>query len=62
MARSSEAYGGAVKVVACIEDPVVIEKILTHLKEKAVSVGAGLLPASGHCLKQSHFANRQEIY
>jgi hypothetical protein len=23
--------GGVVKVIACIEDPVVIEKILTHL-------------------------------
>jgi hypothetical protein len=29
--------GGAAKVIACIEDPVVIEKILTHLDEKAVS-------------------------
>jgi len=38
--------GGAVKVIACIEDPVVIEKILTHLYEKAASVGTGLLPAS----------------
>jgi hypothetical protein len=27
-------YGGVVKVIACIEDPVVIEKILTHLTEK----------------------------
>ena len=36
--------GGAVKVIACIEDPVVIEKILTHLNEKAASVGTGLLP------------------
>lgn len=26
--------GGAVKIIACIEDPVVIKKILTHLKEK----------------------------
>jgi hypothetical protein len=26
--------GGAVKVIACIEDPVVIEKILNHLNEK----------------------------
>jgi len=29
--------GGSVKVIACIEDPVVIKKILTHLKEKATS-------------------------
>ncbi len=38
--------GGAVKVIACIEDPVVIEKILPHLNEKAASAGTGLLPAS----------------
>jgi hypothetical protein len=29
-------------VIACIEDPVVIEKILTHLIEKAASAGTGL--------------------
>jgi hypothetical protein len=38
--------GGAVKVIACIENPVVIAKILTHLNEKAASAGTGLLPAS----------------
>ncbi len=27
--------GGAVKIIACIEDPVVIDKILTHLDKKA---------------------------
>ena len=26
--------GGTMKVIACIEDPVVIQKILNHLKEK----------------------------
>jgi hypothetical protein len=36
--------GGAVEVIACIEDPVVIEKILTHLNKKAASAGTGLLP------------------
>jgi hypothetical protein len=35
--------GGAVKVVACIEDPVVIGKILTHLNEKLASAATGLL-------------------
>ena len=35
--------GGVVKVIAYIEDPVVIEKILTHLQEHADS--AGLWPA-----------------
>jgi hypothetical protein len=33
-----------VKVIACIEDPVVIEKILTHLNETIASAGTGLLP------------------
>jgi len=27
--------GGTVKIIACIEDPVVISKILTHLDETA---------------------------
>jgi hypothetical protein len=31
-------------VIACIEDPVVIDKILTHLNEKAAAAGMGLLP------------------
>jgi len=29
------ACGGAVRIVACIEDPAVIEKILAHLDAKA---------------------------
>jgi len=41
-----QACGGAVKVIACIEDPRVIEKILTHLQEKLTSAPAGLRPAS----------------
>jgi hypothetical protein len=36
--------GGAVKVIACIEDPAVIEKILAHLNEKTVPVQAAPLP------------------
>ena len=35
--------GGTAKVIACIEDPVVIKKILTHLKEKT-NVAVGMLP------------------
>ncbi|MCP4875786.1 MAG: hypothetical protein GY896_09980, partial [Gammaproteobacteria bacterium] len=38
--------GGAVKVIACIEDLVVIEKILIHLNETVASAGTGLLPES----------------
>jgi hypothetical protein len=33
-------------IIACIEDPVVIEKILTHLNEKALPIQAPLLPES----------------
>ncbi len=35
-----------VKVIACIEDPVVIKKILSHLNEKSASTAIGLLTAS----------------
>lgn len=28
---------GAVRLIACIEDPAIIEKILTHLKIKAAA-------------------------
>jgi hypothetical protein len=30
-------WGGVVKVIACIEDPAVIEKILSHLNKKTAS-------------------------
>jgi len=36
--------GGAVKVIACIEDPAVIQKILDHLKEKGECQDAVRLP------------------
>ena len=36
--------GGKVKVIACIEDPVVIRKILTHLDKKATLNGPVVLP------------------
>ena len=38
--------GGTAKVIACIEDPVVIQKILMHLEEKALTRAARLLPDS----------------
>ncbi|MCP3864281.1 MAG: IS91 family transposase, partial [Aestuariibacter sp.] len=38
---------GAMKVIACIEDPVVIQKILDHLKDKAETTAhTPLLPKS----------------
>ena len=40
------ACGGGMKVIASIEDPVVIEKILDHLKEKAAPEPFGLLPSA----------------
>ena len=38
--------GGAVKVIACIEDPVVIKKILDHLKQKPETGESRALPKS----------------
>ena len=38
--------GGAVKVIACIEDPMVIKKILDHLKQKAKTNEPKSLPES----------------
>jgi len=36
--------GGAVKIIACIEDPVVIDKILSHLDTKAASTDPVVVP------------------
>ncbi len=36
--------GGHVKIIACIEDPVVIEKILTHLERQDATAAAARLP------------------
>jgi hypothetical protein len=41
-----QACGGPVRVIACIEDPVVIQKILDHLKQKAGANGSSPLPES----------------
>ncbi len=35
--ETCRACGGALEIIACIEDPVVIEKILSHLDQKAAS-------------------------
>jgi len=42
-----ESCGGHVKLIACIEDLVVIEKILTHLDNKAACGAAQRLPPCG---------------
>jgi len=44
--KTCHECGGTVKVIACIDDPVVIEKILSHLQEKLTSAPAGRRPAS----------------
>jgi hypothetical protein len=44
MPKALAALAG--QALACIEDPVVIEKILTHLQEKETPDPAGLLPES----------------
>ena len=44
--ETCSACGGTVKVIACIQDPAVIDKILTHLQEKVVPDPKDLLPQS----------------
>jgi hypothetical protein len=41
-----DACGGAVRVIASIEDPVVIKQILAHLQRKAESKEFNPLPES----------------
>ena len=36
--------GGDVRIIASIEEPIVIQKILTHLDDNATSATTGLLP------------------
>ena len=42
--ETCSACGGEVKIIACIEDPAVIKKILAHLDEKALAAAPGMLP------------------
>jgi hypothetical protein len=42
--ETCEKCGGAVRIIASIEDPAVISKILAHLNDNVTSVAAGLLP------------------
>ena len=44
--ETCNSCGGPVKTVACIEDPGVIEKILTHLERKDAAATATRLPLS----------------
>lgn len=47
--ETCQACGGAVRIIACIEDPVVIEHILTHLDAKRL------------CAAIRHSPTRQKI-
>ncbi len=42
--ETCQVCGGALRIIACIEDPIVIEKILTHLDKKKPSTQAARLP------------------
>ena len=39
--ETCRACGGTAKVIACIEDPVIIKKILKHLQEQS-PLGSGI--------------------
>ncbi len=49
--------GKKVKVIACIEDPAVIKKILTHLKVQAPAIKKYTLPEGGSPPQRSLFAD-----
>lgn len=44
--ETCQACGGAVRIIACLEDLVVIKKILNHLREKAEMNALTPFPAS----------------
>jgi hypothetical protein len=44
--ETGPACGGALRIIACIEDPLVIEKILAYLDAKAAAVQAARPPPS----------------
>ena len=54
--------GDDIRIIACIEDPQLIWKILAHLDAKSVSAGTNLLPGSrgppqANLLRKIHHAN-----
>ena len=54
--ETCKSCGGHVKIIACIEDPVVIEKILSHLEHKEACHVARRLPPSRASPQTSLFA------
>jgi hypothetical protein len=49
-----------VKIIACIEDPVVIENILTHLNKKAAGADPLACLKAGPSLKQCCLTDPKE--
>ena len=45
--ETCRACGGALRVIACIEDPVVIEEILSHLDKKTSFLDMNRPPQRG---------------
>lgn len=45
--ETCEHCGGAVRVIACIEDPLVIEKILTHIERRVAASAMPRAPPAG---------------
>jgi hypothetical protein len=43
--ETCDRCGGTVKVIACIEDPVVVKRILDHLKQRSES-GRTVIPSA----------------
>jgi hypothetical protein len=46
--ETCRACGGTLRIIACIENPVVIAKILTHLDEHGASAERSWRPLSHH--------------
>lgn len=42
--ETCQACGGPVRIIACIEDPVVIKKILDHLDKQSTPPATGVWP------------------
>jgi len=53
--------GGTVKGIACIEDPALIKKILTHLQEKSIPDTTALCHRAVRRLKQTGDVSAQPL-
>ena len=56
------ACGGAMRIIACIEDPVVIEKILAHLDAKAAAAQAAIRQKFEGKVAQGNMEAAREAY